>query len=128
VQTGNWAYGFGAWLNLGTTFDAPASYEIAAQDNGIYSAAVVDYATTRVIYGLKAECIMSPAQAHSVYAFGIGGNISGSVNTAVFYAAQPAICGHTMATKSGVAGGSIALAVVNGSGYDGVLYVNVFRS
>lgn len=128
VQTGNWVYGGGIWLNLATTFDAPAgAYEIVSQNNGIYAGTVVDYATATMIYGMKAECIAT-AQPANVYAFGIGGNVSGSGNTAIFYAAQPAIVGYNMANKSGVVGGSIALCVVNGSGYNGVLYVNTFRS
>jgi hypothetical protein len=127
VQTGNWVYGGGIWLNLATTFDAPAAYEIAAQNNGVYCGAVVDYATARVIYGLKAECIMSPAQPRDVYAFGIGGNISGSADTAIFYAAQPAICGMTPTNRTTQVG-SLALIRVNGSGHDHVLYVNLYEA
>jgi len=128
VQTGNWAYGGGIWLNLATTFDAPAGqYEMVAQDNGVYSGAVVDYATATVIYGLKAECIMAPAQPKSVYAFGIGGNISGSANTAIFYAYQPAICGYTMTNRTTQVG-SLALIYVNGAGHDHVFYVNLYEA
>ena len=128
VQTGNWVYGFGAWLNLGTTFDAPAgAFEIVAQDNGVYCGAVVDIATATVIYGLKSECIMT-AQPANVYAFGIGGNQVGSARTAMFYATNTAIVNYNLANKSGVAGGSIGFIVVNGDGYGQVLYVNTFRN
>jgi len=128
VQTGNWVYGGGIWLNLATTFDAPAGkYEMVAQNNGIYAGNVVDYATATAIYGMKAECIMT-AQPANVYAFGIGGNVAGSGNTAIFYAADTSICGHSVGNKSGVVGGAIALIVVNGSGYNGVLYVNTYRN
>ena len=128
VATGNWVYGFGAWLNLGTTFDAPAgAFEIVAQDNGVYCGTVVDIATATVMYGLKAECIMT-AQPANIYAFGIYGNQVGSARTALFYANNTAIVNYNLANKSGVAGGSIGFIVVNGDGYGQVLYVNTFRN
>lgn len=128
VQTGNWVYGGGLWINLATTFDAPAgSYVIAAQNNGVYAGAVVDYATSTIIYGMKAEIICT-AQPANVYAFEIGGNVSGSAITAIFRAAQPAICGYALGHLSGVACGHLALIMVNGSGTATPMYVNLWAS
>lgn len=128
VATGNWVYGAGIWLNLDDTFDAPAgAFEIVAQDNGVYCGTVVDIATATVIYGLKAEGILT-SQPHAMYAFGIYGNQVGSAHTALFYANNTAIVNYNLANKSGVAGGSIGFIVVNGDGYGDVLYVNTFRN
>jgi len=87
VQTGPWVYGFGSWLNLDTTFDAPAGfYQICAQNNGVYETSVVDYATADVIYGMKAECIVDENPA-GIYAFAL--NVKPAAppagRTALFY-------------------------------------------
>jgi len=128
VMTGNWVYGFGAWLNLDTTFDAPAGhYEIVAQSNGVYAAAVVDYATADVVYGLKAEGILT-AQPEDLYAISLNSSAQGSVNTAIFYSANAETVGWVGGHLSGVAAGHLALAVVNGSGVATEMFVNLWSA
>jgi len=128
VMTGNWVYGFGAWLNLDTTFDAPAgTYAIVAQSNGVYAAAVVDYATADVIYGLKAEAILT-AQPEDLYAISLNSSAQGSVNTAIFYSANCETVGWVAGHLAGVAAGHLALAVVNGSGVATEMFVNLWSA
>lgn len=128
VQTGNWVYGGGIWLNLATTFDAPAgAYQIVAQNNGVYAGVVADYATADVIYGMKAEAILT-ASPHGVYAFALNTSKQGSAYTAIFYSHNTETVGYALGHLSGVACGHIALAVVNGSGTATPMYVNVWAS
>ncbi len=132
--TGNWMYAGGIWLNLTTTFDESAGgygghFQLTPWNTGIYGTTLVDCDLCDMIYGIKAEYVMTSA-VHGIYfaALNVAGPTVAANHIAIFYAMNAESVGWTGATKAGVAGGSIALAYVNGSGYDGVLYVNVWQS
>jgi len=129
VMTATFLYGCGTWVNLATSFDGAAVRGVvAAQDNGIFATTLTECATTDLVYGMRAECI-TQASVHGLYAFSLNAPIATTAaHRAIFYADNVESVGHLVAQKSGVSGGCLALAYVNGSGYSDVYYVNLWQS
>ncbi len=97
-------YGFGSWINFGTA-TVGGGHHIAAQDNGIYGTATLT--NTRVIFGLKAEAIITGTPA-ALCPFYLG--TSNKSITALFdIASAPAI--GTVAASSGTITGKVPLYV-----------------
>ena len=128
----NWMYAAGIWLNLLDTYIASAggwaSHEqLSPLSLGIYSPANANSADADLIYGVKAECIFGTA-THGCYFAALNVSQPAANRTAIFYSMNTQSVGHVAVQKSGVSGGALALAVVNGDGYGDVLYVNLWRT
>ncbi len=127
-STGNWTYGAGIWLNLLDTFIASAGgwgghEQLTGLSLGVYSPVNANMADADVIYGVKAEAIYD-TKTHGCYFAALNVKLADpATNNAIFFAhnSQSVNLG---ATKSGAAGGSIAIVDINGT----IHYVNTFTS
>jgi len=133
-STGNWTYGAGIWLNIDSTFRHavdPAGWgnheQLCPLSLGVYMpSAVSTYADDcDVIYGVKAEFVgdATAPSTNGCYFAALNVSQTAAQKTAIFFAHQNEAVG-LGATKSGAAGGSIALCNINGTMY----YVNTFTS
>jgi len=128
VMTTTYLAGFGTWLNLAASFDGPAGFhQVMAQQNGIYAPAVVDCAATYMIYGLKAQAILTDAPL-GLFAFALNTNQFGATHTAIFYAENTGVVDHALGHLSGVSAGNIGLVLMNGDGVGTVARVNLWYS
>ncbi len=127
-STGNWTYGAGIWLNLLDTYIASAGgwaghEQLTPLNVGIYSPVNANMADADVIYGIKAEGIYD-TKTNGCYFAALNVKLADpATRTAIFFAhnSQSVNLG---ATKSGAAGGSIALVDINGTMH----YVNTYTS
>jgi hypothetical protein len=133
-STANWTYGAGIWLNIDSTFLHAVDPAGWANHEQLCPLSVGVYAPTEVttgiddcdiIYGIKAELVGNTAAPTSNGCYFAALNVSqtAATKTAIFFAHQGAAVGQG-ATKSGAAGGSIALCCINGTMH----YVNTFTS
>jgi len=60
TPTGNFLYGLGSWINIATP--TTSGYYVCAQDNGVWSDSA-NVGSSRVIFGLRAEVVMSTQPA-----------------------------------------------------------------
>jgi hypothetical protein len=131
-STGNWTYGAGIWLNIDVDFKASAGgwsghEQICPLSVGVYGPAAIagDIGDADIIYGIKAELVGDTvfATTNGCYFAALNVSQTAATKTAIFFAHQNEAVG-LGATKSGAAGGSIALVCINGTMY----YVNTFTS
>ena len=72
VQSGEFMYGMGSWINLLTGTVSAGQY-LCAQDNGVYEEAAGVITNAKVIFGLRAEAIIADTDA-KIFPFSINTN------------------------------------------------------
>jgi hypothetical protein len=128
TSTADWSYAAGIWLNIPTTYVASAGgwgghEQLAALSLGVYAEANANMADADVIYGIKAEGIYD-TQTHGCYFAALNVKLAApATRTAIFFSHNTQSVG-LVGTKSGAAGGAIALVDINGVMY----WVNTFTS
>jgi len=134
-STGNWTYGAGIWLNLDVDFIASAAgwaghEQICPLSLGVYAPDAIgaDIGDADIIYGVKAELVGQAAfpTTHGCYFAALNVAQTPADHTAIFYSMNMQSVGMTAINRT-VQVGSLAIAFVNGSGHDHVLYVNLYE-
>jgi hypothetical protein len=133
-STADWTYGAGIWLNLDVDWKQNLSggwgghEQVCPLSVGIYAPHLIgtDVNDTDIIYGIKAELVSDGSPfptTNGCYFAALNVSQTAATRTAIFFAHQNDAVG-LGATKSGAAGGSIALVDINGTMH----YVNTFTS
>jgi hypothetical protein len=82
---GTFVYGLGSWLNAGTI--TAASRYLCAQDNGVFIETGSTLTSSKIIFGLRMECLIGAANAgitHSELVFPFSVNTQNNGITALF--------------------------------------------
>jgi len=80
AQAGAFVYGLGSWVNIGVA-TSTAGYYICAQDNGVFEDTTTTLTNTRVVFGLRAEMIITDTD-HLSFPFSL--NTNNKTITAIF--------------------------------------------
>jgi hypothetical protein len=133
-STANWTYGAGIWLNLADSWINSSGgwgghEQVSPLSVGIYGSAslTTGVSDADIIYGVKAELVGDGATpfstSHGCYFAALNVSQTAATRTAIFFAHQSGAVG-LGATKSGSAGGSVALVDINGTMH----YVNTWTA
>lgn len=76
---------FTSWINMTSGTHGAGGLFIAAQNNGIYEESGATITNANVIYGMRAQCVMTDTDAAGIFPFSL--NVLGPTNvtTALFY-------------------------------------------
>ena len=80
AQAAAFVYGLGSWVNIGIA-TSTAGYYICAQDNGVYENASTTLTNVRIVFGLRAEMIITDTD-HLSFPFSL--NTNNAAITAIF--------------------------------------------